>query len=251
MPQGIASTLGQCNHNGGNIVAARRVYTSEEFEAGYARALSVWQSASPEAVLTGLSWYNVANEECRKAQLVTDLPLPVLAAAMSALSTQTSWERNLQAFWQHIEAYRQLCEGGRTVGDVPVSATLFRRSDSFAWAVLLGANPDLMGQGRKTRNFAQDILLRVGAARGIYDGDCTIDSLMCQVCCGFVPDKKSMKIDTVKYDMCRDIVGTLAALHNLTLYQAQAILWCAWKQDHQRAFTAASRANRRGWTAGA
>jgi hypothetical protein len=136
-----------------------------------------YEQASPEAVQSGLAWYDIASRWCHiKAQEYEVRP-EVVAAIVSALSPRNKWQRNLydteQVLLNYAEGYQH---------PLNIVSGTFRKNVEKAWRVIINDDPSEVLTSPKTKAFVDNIVnphtsveVTVDVwARRIAEGDLTL-----------------------------------------------------------------------------
>ena len=199
---------------------------ANDFQAVCARLETIFLDATPQQVIDGMGWYAARERHMQTLAALSGLDVRIVAAAASALSANTRWDRNEAAIDAHIRAYAYgLTETPRTQG----WGTLYHCNDVKAWAILHAPDAEtafvLLGQGLKTQSFAPAMLLRPEWLRGVVE-EAVIDSVAYQAATGTVP---TGGINKTEYRALVRAYVWLARKYNVSVDQAQAIVWVVWR----------------------
>lgn len=162
--------------------------------------------ASPEHVrATGRDWYAVAQDTAREYAEAWDLPLPMVAGIIAALSQRQTWQVNLRM--------ARLCIAGERPRGLsgPIDKAL---------AIRAGADPETVLTGNKIRAFYRAIL---------GDADAVVLDVHMLRAAGHTGNKTTPK----QYQTLANILTAEAHAAGETPAHFQAIVWC---QIRGRAF---------------
>lgn len=182
--------------------------------------LSVIDCATRGDWADGLDWYKQANLHAVQVATLANVSMPVAAHTIAAISPQTSWSDNLKGAYAIACAYRS----GQAYEDIDTSSLKAIKSNlQKAWVIMTTGNLLAIGDGPKTRAFADNITYPDSSLV------VTVDSWAYRVQAGLINVTKSVKIRLAGkiYDaVAADYVEAANRLQLLPL-EAQAIAWVA------------------------
>jgi hypothetical protein len=111
------------------------------------------QQATPAAWTAGMEWYRLAFVLARRLARELGVTTEQAAYAIAALSPRTSWPENVRA----INAIADHLQAGGTLDNFQVTLRVTHTNRAKAWIILTTGNLDAIGQGQKTRAFADNI----------------------------------------------------------------------------------------------
>lgn len=179
---------------------------------------SILEQAQPAEWAAGLEWYPLAHEQALRLGRAAGVRLDQAAYVIACLSPRTSWAENLRAAWalaRHFKAGKRL--------DEPLGETL--RSTwvnlAKAWKILETGNLDAIGQGPKTRAFADNILYPKSSRL------VTVDSWAYRIWAGMVgqSDEVPVTIRGKVYEQVAQAYIDVSQDWGLLPLECQAITW--------------------------
>jgi hypothetical protein len=175
----------------------------------------LWNQASTNEVLNGLSWYTVAHNHCESISYYYGLPVHTVTAIVSALSPRNKWNRNLKD-----------CESVIMYGYAASVGTFNRNKEK---AILLANNPRNSHQdnldiltGLKTQAFCDNL------AFPYQSNLITVDGHAYNAYKGTVGVIKA--ISKQEYLDCTNAYRLLADKLNLRPLQLQAVIWLTYRR---------------------
>lgn len=180
---------------------------------------AVLKQAQPADWHAGSTWYHEAHEHAQRLAGMLGVDTAWGAYAIAALSPRTSWAENLRAAYTIA---RHVLHGG-TLADLdavpPLRITHVNRAK--AWAILTTGDLTALGNGQKTRAFADNIL-NPTTSQAV-----TIDSWAYRIAAGMIGKSRVVE-ETLRgklYDAVAEAYVTAAADYGLLPLELQAITW--------------------------
>jgi hypothetical protein len=168
--------------------------------------LEIYRRATVEQYQEGINWYPSTREFARSL----DKNVNRAAGVIAALSPQCNWGRNKALA---IRAYRDGFASGHT-------GTQCNKVN----AILAGADPEIVLNGKKTTNFYRNII-------DPYSHFVTVDGHSFDVAVGMKTGewaRKSLQRKGV-YERFSDAYTEVASLFNMPVASMQAVTWVAWR----------------------
>jgi hypothetical protein len=185
--------------------------------------LAVFDLASPEAMRTGLSWYQTAHNWCR----ITSKGRPHLmrrnAGIVAALSPMNEWENNKRKAAELISLRGKVTVVKGQPNGIGLGANVAK-----ACAIYNGADPLDVLKGDKVRAFYRTIVDPMG------DIDPVIDRHAFDIAVGERTDDKRRQALSRKgvYGEFANVYREAAKVAGIGSAQMQAVTWVAWKEIH-------------------
>ncbi len=180
---------------------------------------SVFSQAQPSDWTAGMEWYPLAHSLAQRIAASLNVSVAQAAYAIAALSPRTSWPENVRA----ITAIAQHLADGGQFGDFSVTPSLrvTHINQSKAFAILTTGDLAYIGNGPKTRAFADNIL-NPGTSQMV-----TIDSWAYRIAAGMinVTDEVPVSIRGKVYDEVAAAYIEVASFSGLLPLELQAITW--------------------------
>lgn len=178
------------------------------------RLSAILECASDENWQAGTYWYAEAHAEAERMAEMYKVDVSTAAGVIAALSPRLPWERNVEY------AHRIF-----TTGDAPVMYGSKRKALAIRW----GQEPLEVLSGNKVIAFYHCI-----ANAGGFK--VCVDSHACDAACGRkMTDAERKKVIERKggYEAVAEAYKAVAAEFEIHPAQAQAIIWCEWRESHR------------------
>ncbi len=181
--------------------------------------VSIFHQAQPTDWTAGMEWYPLAHSLAQRIAGTLDVSVAQAAYAIAAISPRTSWPENVRA----INAIAQHMADGGQFGDFSVTPKLrvTNINLSKAFAILTTGDLAYIGNGPKTRAFADNILHPETSLA------VTIDSWAYRIAAGMinVTDEVPVAIRGKVYDEVAAAYIEVANFSGLLPLELQAITW--------------------------
>ena len=184
------------------------------FESNILKVLHVAQPAEWHA---GTAWYQEANGHAQRLAGMLGVSVAQGAYAIAALSPRTSWPENLRA----VYAIAQHILRGGSLADFSEVLRVTHTNRAKAWTILTTGDLEAIGNGQKTRAFADNIL-NFKTSRAV-----TIDSWAYRIAAGMigVTNVVPVALRGKLYDDVAESYSGVADRYGLLPLELQAITW--------------------------
>jgi hypothetical protein len=175
------------------------------------RLVTLYQSATPAELASGLSWYSDAHAVASELASSHLRDTNTVAAIIAALSPRTDWPQN-------VKKTRELLATGDTYG--------LGNGRDKAKRILSGEDPDGVLSGRKTRAFWSNI------ADPVNSRAVTVDSHAFDAAVGMVTNDDIRKRTLERkggYEAVADAYRAAARVLGVAPHVVQAVVWTVWR----------------------
>jgi hypothetical protein len=164
-----------------------------------------------------MEWYRLAFVLARRLARELGVTTEQAAYAIAALSPRTSWPENVRA----INAIADHLQAGGTLDNFQVTLRVTHTNRAKAWIILTTGNLDAIGQGQKTRAFADNI------CHPLTSREVTVDSWAYRIAAGMIgiSDEVPVSIRGKRYDEVAAAYIEVADRYGLLPLELQAITW--------------------------
>ena len=196
-----------------------------------AQLLKLHETAKPEHIASGLTWYGAANKEAWRLSIAYDLAMKQAAGVIAVLSPGCEWSKNLEYAYMLIGAWYL----GRRGAELPMVGVYGKKNLDKAVRILSGEDPEVVipDKSRKVKAFYRCILSPETSQDVVIDRHAKCAALSARSRRSGYASQDTAVTDKEYLELAA-VYGKIAKRLGYLPSEFQAIIWVTWKGQAEK-----------------